>query len=133
MQKVQAIGTVGKDLELRKTPAGVSVVSFSIAVNEKWKDKQGNRQESVEWINLQAWQKSADILAQYVSKGSKIYIEGKMKTEMWEDDGIKKYKTFVEIKEFEFLSNKQQGQQQPQQDDNGFGEPPAGFENGETF
>ena len=123
-----AIGNLGRDVELRRTQSGTAVANFSIAVTEKFKDKQGVQQESTEWINCVAWDRKGEVLAQYLKKGSKVYIEGKLKTTKWTDNGTDKYKTEVIVGDFQFLDSKPQGQQ-PQQQNNcgGFGEAPAGF------
>jgi len=132
MQKFLAIGNLGQDVELRKTQTGKPVANFSIAVTEKFKDKQGQQQENTEWINCVAWSRKAEVLAQYLVKGSKLYIEGKMQTRDWEDNGVKKYKTEVIISEFQFLGGKQDNQQQ-QNNGGGFGEAPQGFDNQDSF
>jgi len=122
VNKVVIIGRLGKDPELRRTQSGTAVVSFSIATSEKFKDKQGT-----EWHNCTAWNKSGEIIAQYVKKGSQIYVEGSLKTRSWEDNGVKKYATDIIVREFQFLDSKTQGQQQ--QNSGGFGEQPQGFGN----
>ena len=130
LNRVQLIGNLGKDPELRRTQSGTAVVSFSVATTEKFKGKDGQQKEETEWHNCTAWNKSAEILAQYLKKGSSVYIEGKLKTRSWEDNGVKKYATDVVVREFQFLGGKQQGQQQ-NGDGGGFGEAPAGFDNNE--
>lgn len=107
MQKVTAIGNLGRDPETRYTQGGTAVTNWSIAVSEKWKDKQsGEMREETEWINCVAFNRLAEIAAEYLRKGSKVYIEGKMKTRMWEQDGIKRYKTEINVRELEMLSKK---------------------------
>ena len=130
VNKVILVGNLGKDPELRRTQSGTAVVSFSMATTEKFKGKDGQQKEETEWHNCTAWNKSAEILAQYLKKGSSVYIEGKLKTRSWEDNGVKKYATDVVVREFQFLGGKQQGQQQ-NGDGGGFGEAPAGFDNNE--
>ena len=130
VNKVILIGNLGKDPELRRTQSGTAVVSFSMATTEKFKGKDGQQKEETEWHNCTAWNKSAEILAQYLKKGSSVYIEGKLKTRSWEDNGVKKYATDVVVREFQFLGGKQQGQQQ-NGNGGGFGEAPAGFDNNE--
>ena len=101
------IGFLGRDPELKRTPQGAAVCEFSVATTEKWKSKDGSQQQETEWHNCVAWNKQAETLAQYLSKGSHVYIEGKLKTKSWEDNGVKKYRTEVMVKEFQFLSGKQ--------------------------
>lgn len=96
LNKVMLIGNLTRDPELRTTPAGDSVASFSIATNFTWKDKEGNKQEKAEFHNIVAWRKLAEIIGQYLKKGSKIYIEGRLQTRDWEDqNGVKRYRTEV--------------------------------------
>lgn len=85
VNKVILVGNLGKDPEVRYTQEGAPVASFSLATSEKWKDKSGNAQESTEWHNITAWNKLADVCKQYLSKGSKVYIEGRIKTQTWND------------------------------------------------
>jgi len=126
VNKVILVGNLGSDPELRRTQSGTAVVSFSIATSEKWTDKNGQQNEDTEWHNITAWNKQAEILAQYLQKGSSVYIEGKLKTSSWDDNGVKKYKTDIIVREFQFLggSKQQTQQQQNKQDfapqDNGF-------------
>lgn len=83
-----------------------SVTKFSIAVGESWKDKEGNKQERTEWINVEAWGKLADICAEYLQKGKQVYISGKMKTDTYEKDGITKYSTKIVCKDMQMLGSK---------------------------
>lgn len=97
LNKVMLIGNLGKDPEIKYTPSGVPVAKFSIATNESYKDKGGEWQERTEWHNIVAWQRLAEIIGEYVKKGSKIYVEGRLQTSSWEDkqSGEKKYKTEI--------------------------------------
>ena len=96
VNKVILIGNLGQDPELRYTPSGAAVTNFSIATNEVWKDKEGNQQERTEWHRVVLWTRLAEIAGEYLKKGSKIYIEGRLQTRSWEDkDGVKKYTTEV--------------------------------------
>ena len=139
VNSVTLIGNLGRDPEVRKTPSGSTVVSFSLATTEKFTDKQGQKQENTEWHNIVAWNKSAETMAQYLKKGSSVYIEGKLKTQSWEDNGVKKYRTEILVQSFQFLDSKPQGQQQNQQQpaqngsfpqqNSGFGQPqPSDFQ-----
>ena len=110
------IGTVGKDPEVRFTQGGSAVAGFSIAVNEKWKDKQtGEQKERTEWINVSAFGKLAEIIQAYVTKGTVVYIEGKMRTERYQDKqtGQDKYATKIQADTLQMLGGGQQ-QAQPQ-------------------
>src|SRR4030067_3002975 len=93
LNKVMLIGNLGKDPELRYTASGVAVATFSIATNESWKDAEGAAQERTEWHNIVAWRKLAEFCGEYLRKGRKIYIEGKIQTRNYDDKntGVKKY------------------------------------------
>lgn len=95
LNKVQIIGHVGKPPEMRFTPSGVPVTTFSVACSERWKDANGAMQEKTEWCSVVAWQKLAETCNQYLKKGSAVYIEGKLQTRTWEKDGQKHYKTEI--------------------------------------
>lgn len=117
------IGRVGKEIEPRYTPDGKSVVNFSLAVSEQWKDKQGAKQERTEWINITAFDKLAEIIAQYVGKGDLLYISGKMVTRKWQDQsGADRYSTEIRASQMQMLGSKgdNSGQQRqaPQQQSN---------------
>ncbi len=97
LNKVQLIGNLGKDPELRYTTAGVAVATFTIATNESWKDQDGNMQERTEWHNIVAWRKLAEICGEWLKKGKKVYIEGRLQTRSYDDKntGTKKYITEI--------------------------------------
>ncbi|MBP9212458.1 MAG: single-stranded DNA-binding protein [Bacteroidetes bacterium] len=95
LNKVQLIGNLGKDPELKYTPSGVAVATFSIATSESWKDQEGNQQEKTEWHNIVAWRKLAEICGEYLKKGKKVYLEGKLQTRNYEKDGVKRYVTEI--------------------------------------
>ncbi|PWB38594.1 MAG: single-stranded DNA-binding protein [Parcubacteria group bacterium] len=96
LNKVMIIGNVVRDPELRTTPNGQNVSSFSIATNLIWKGADGSRQEKAEFHNIVAWRRLADITAQYLKKGSKVYIEGRLQTRSWDDpNGVKRYRTEI--------------------------------------
>lgn len=118
VNRVILIGAVGKDPEQKSLPSGGMVVNFSLATSESWKDKNtGQQQESVEWHRLVAFGKLAEIIAQYVKKGSKLYAEGSLKTRSWEQDGAKRYATEIVVSEMQMLDGKPQDSsgQQPSQ------------------
>ncbi len=97
LNKVMLIGNLGKDPELRYTGSGVAVATFSLATNETWKDQDGNQQERTEWHNIVAWRKLAEIAGEYLKKGRKVYIEGRIQTRSYDDKntGTKRYITEI--------------------------------------
>ena len=107
LNKVLLIGRLEQDPEIRDA-GGSSVANFSIATNENWTDKDGEKQERTEWHNIVAWDKLADLASSYLYKGSNIYCEGKLQTRSWEtEQGEKKYKTEVVINQLQFLDKKE--------------------------
>lgn len=109
MQKTTLIGNLGNDPELRDAN-GTPVCSFSVATTERWKDGQGNKQEKTEWHRIVAWGSLANICAEYLAKGSKVYIEGKNKTRKWTDpNNVERYITEIHAKEMEMLGNAEGG------------------------
>jgi single-strand DNA-binding protein len=97
LNKVQLIGNLGKDPELRYTAGGVAVATFTMATNESWKDQDGNLQERTEWHNIVAWRKLAEICGEWLKKGKKVYIEGRIQTRSYDDKntGAKRYITEI--------------------------------------
>lgn len=96
LNRAQLIGNLTKDPEMRQTPSGTSVASFTVATNHSWRDQSGQKQERAEFHNIVAWGKLAEICQQYLRKGKKIFIEGRIQTRDWEgEDGIKRYKTEI--------------------------------------
>ena len=108
INKVMLIGNLGSDPELRFTPSGEQVANFSLATTESWTDKSGERQERAEWHRIVLWRRLAEVAGQYLKKGSKIYIEGKLQTRSWEDqNGQKRYTTEVVANSMEMLDGGQ--------------------------
>jgi len=97
LNRVQLIGNLGKDPELSYTASGVAVAKFSIATGERWKDQDGNVQERTEWHNIVVWRKLAEVCGQYLKKGSRVYLEGRLQTRSWDDKntGVKRYTTEI--------------------------------------
>jgi single-strand DNA-binding protein len=91
VNKVILIGHLGADPEMRYTASGTAVAKFRIATTERFTDREGNRQERTEWHRIVAWRKLAEICGQYLSKGKQVYIEGKIRNDSWEKDGVKQY------------------------------------------
>jgi single-strand DNA-binding protein len=111
VNKVTLLGNVGKDPEIRSTPSGVMVASFGLATSDRFQDAQGNWQDRTEWHNLKAFKRTAEIVRDYVKKGSKLYIEGKISTNSWDDKetGVKKYRTEILVNELVLLSGREEG------------------------
>ncbi len=111
VNKVILVGHLGKDPEIKYTPQGTPVAKFSLATNERYKDKEGNWQDRTEWHNLVAWQRTAEIAGEYLKKGSQVYIEGKLRTDSWDDkeSGQKKYRTEIVINDMVLLGGRGQG------------------------
>ncbi|MGO9208551.1 MAG: single-stranded DNA-binding protein [Terriglobales bacterium] len=112
VNKVILIGNLGKDPEVKVTPSGTPVAKFSLATNERYKDKAGQWQDRTEWHNLVAWQRTAEIIGEYVKKGSKIYVEGRLQTSSWDDKttGEKKYRTEIVVNDLVLLSGRGDGE-----------------------
>ncbi|MDD4607434.1 MAG: single-stranded DNA-binding protein [Patescibacteria group bacterium] len=107
LNKVSLIGRLTRDPETRTTPQNVNVVSFGLATNLIWTDQSGNRQEKVEYHNLVAWRKLADICSQYLHKGDRIYLEGRLETRSWEDqNGAKHSRTEIVAQNMIMLDTK---------------------------
>lgn len=111
LNKVLLIGNLTRDPELRSTPSGQSVASFGLATNRVWKDPQtGERREAAEFHNIVLWRRLAEIAGQYLRKGSKIFIEGRLQTTSWQDQsGVKKYRTEIVAENMQMLDRKPQG------------------------
>lgn len=96
LNRAQIIGNITRDPELKQIPGGSTVATFSVATNFSWNDASGQRQDKTEFHNIVAWRKLAEICGQYLKKGSKVFIEGRIQTRDWEgEDGIKRYRTEI--------------------------------------
>ena len=123
VNKVILIGNLGKDPELRYAPSGAAVASFSLATNEQWKDQEGNPQERTTWHNLVVWGKLAEIAAEYLKKGRKVYIEGRLQYRDYEDkSGNKRYVTEIVVNDLVMLGSRQDG---GEREESTSGAPPA--------
>ncbi|MGO9338093.1 MAG: single-stranded DNA-binding protein [Terracidiphilus sp.] len=111
VNKVTLLGNVGKDPEIRSTPGGTMVASLTLATSDRFQDAQGNWQDRTEWHNLKAFKRTAEIVRDYVKKGSKLYIEGKITTNSWDDkeSGQKRYRTEILVNELVLLSGREEG------------------------
>jgi single-strand DNA-binding protein len=110
INKVILVGTCGKDPDTRYMPSGGAVTNISIATNEQWTDKQtGQKQERTEWHNVVFFGRLGEIAGEYLKKGSQVYIEGKLKTEQYEKDGITRYSTKIIANEMQMLGSRSGG------------------------
>jgi len=117
VNKVILVGNLGKDPETRFTASGTRVTTFSLATSERYKDRDGQKQESTQWHQIVTWRQLAEICGEYLTKGKQVYIEGKIQTRSYEDrDGNKKYITEIVANEMRMLGGGEQRQErQPEQ------------------
>jgi len=106
LNRVQLIGRLGKDPESRFTPTGKKVTHFSLAVSNRWKSKEGEMNESTEWVNIEVWERLGEVCQEYLKKGSLVYLEGRLKTDKYEDNGETRFYTKVVASGLEFLDKK---------------------------
>src|SRR5450432_4109654 len=139
VNKVILVGNLGKDPEVRYTPGGQAVANFTIATNENWTDKQGQKQERTEWHRIVVWGKAAELCGEYLSKGRQVYIEGRLQTREWNNkEGVKQYTTEVvanPVGGVVFLSGGERGAgggrgRSGGSGEEGFGAPPPGLDEG---
>jgi single-strand DNA-binding protein len=111
VNKVILLGNLGKDPEVKYTPSGTAVAKITVATNERFKDKDGQWQDRTEWHNVVLWQRLAEIAGEYLKKGGKVYIEGKLQTRSWEDkqSGQKKYMTEIVANDLVLLGGRGEG------------------------
>jgi single-strand DNA-binding protein len=104
VNKAILVGRLGQNPEVRYTPSGAAVGNFSVATNEAWTDKQGQKQERTEWHRVVVWGKLAELCSQYLTKGRQVYVEGRLQTRQWQDkDGQTKYTTEIQAQTVQFL------------------------------
>ena len=118
LNKVMLIGRLGQDPEVKEVGSS-QVANFSIATNESWTDKQGEKQERTEWHNCQAWGKLADLAGRYLFRGNQVYVEGSIQTREWMKNDEKRYSTEIKVFKIEFLESKSSN------DDSAYEEPAA--------
>jgi single-strand DNA-binding protein len=111
VNKVILVGNVGKDPEVKYSPSGTPIAKFSLATNERFKDRSGEWQDRVEWHTIVAWQRLAEIVGEFVVTGSKVYIEGKLQTSSWEDrqSGQTRYRTEIVARDLVLLGSRGNG------------------------
>ena len=138
LNKVMIIGNLGKDPEVRYTPGGQAVANFTIATNESWNDKSGQKQERTEWHRIVAWGKTAELCGEYLTKWRQVYIEGKIQTREWNNkEGVKQYTTEIVANQVLFLAGGERGAgggkgQSRGGGENDFGQPPPGMDEGSS-
>ena len=129
INKVILIGNLGRDPETRYTKGGAPVTNFSVATSESWRDREsGEQQERTEWHNVVCFARLAEIAGEYLKKGSKVYIEGSLRTSSWEQDGQKKYRTEIMARELQMLDSRGGGAPtgfESQDQGGGYSGPPA--------
>lgn len=139
VNKVILLGRLGQDPELKYTPNGAAVCSFSMATTESWTDKQGQKQEKTEWHKIVVWGKLAELCNQYLAKGRQAFVEGRLQTRSWDDkDGVKRYTTEVMAATVQFIggssnannSNASSGQGQQDRSSN---QPQSGSPSNEEY
>lgn len=116
VNRVFLLGNVGKDPEIRSTGGGTMVANFGLATSERYKDQQGNWQDRTEWHNVVAYARLAEIIRDYVKKGSKLFVEGRLTTRNWEDKehpGRKVYRTEIVASDLSLLSGREDGAGRP--------------------
>lgn len=110
VNKVLLVGNLGRDPEVRYTPSGQAVASFSIATSKQWKDKDGNKQERTEWHRIVVWGRQAELCGEYLSRGRKVFLEGELQTRKFQDkQGQERYVTEINALNVQFLDAKETG------------------------
>jgi single-strand DNA-binding protein len=111
VNKVILVGNLGRDPEVRYTPGGQAVANFTVATNDSWTDKAGQKQERTEWHRVVVWAKLAELCGEYLSKGRQVYLEGRLQTREWTNkEGAKQYTTEVVANQVVFLAGGERGQ-----------------------
>jgi single-strand DNA-binding protein len=110
VNKAIIVGNLGQDPERRVTQAGTPVATISVATNEQWTDKRGEKQERTEWHRCVLWDKLADVAAKYLTKGDRVYVEGKIQTRKWDDkEGVTRYSTEIVVRDLVMLGGQAEG------------------------
>jgi len=106
LNRVQLIGNLGRDPETRFTPKGSKVCKFSLAINRHWTSREGDPREATDWFNIEAWGRLGEICQEYLSKGRLVFVEGRLQTDQYEQDGEKRYITKVVASQMQILDRK---------------------------
>ena len=106
LNRVQLIGYLGKDPESKFTPTGRKVTQFSVAISNRWRNKEGEPKEYTEWVNIEAWGRLGEICNEYLKKGSLVFVEGRLKTDSFEDKGETRYFTKIVALAMQMLDRK---------------------------
>lgn len=116
INKIIAIGNLGKDPEVTQTPNGTSVAKFSLAINRSWKNQQGDYDQATTWVDVTVWGKTAEFCGQYLQKGARIYIEGRLDMDKWQDKetGANRQKVYITADRIQFAESKQDNENQNQ-------------------
>ncbi|MFN2196746.1 MAG: single-stranded DNA-binding protein [Anaerolineales bacterium] len=118
LNKVMIIGRLGRDPEMRYTPSGRPVTTFSVATSRSWNTSEGERRTETEWFNVVAWGSLAEICKQYLNKGQQVYVEGRLQTRYWDDaDGNKHYSTEIVVNEMIMLGDRRDNSQSADDED----------------
>ncbi len=131
INKVILVGNLGADPEIRYTQGGTPVANFNVATTETWRNQDGGKEEHTEWHKIVVWRKLAEICGEYLSKGSKVYLEGRIRTRKWQDrDGNDRYTTEIEARDVQFLTprgaSNSGGSGQGYEQEPSYSEPPPG-------
>jgi single-strand DNA-binding protein len=116
LNKVMLIGRLGKDPEMRFLPDGTPYAQLSLATERNWRNEAGEKRSETDWHNVVAWNKLASVCGKYLSKGQLVYVEGRLQTRSWDDDGVKRYRTEVVAEQVKFLERKTEESTTPQED-----------------
>ena len=106
LNRVQLIGYLGKDPESKFTPTGKKVTQFSVAISNRWKSREGDAKEYTEWVNIEAWGRLGEVCQEYLKKGSLVFVEGRLKTDKYEDKGENRYFTKIVALSMQMLDRK---------------------------
>ena len=106
LNRVQLIGYLGKDPESKFTPTGKKVTQFSVAISNRWKSKEGDAKEYTEWVNIEAWGRLGEVCSEFLKKGSLVFVEGRLKTDRYEDKGEARFFTEIVALSMKMLDRK---------------------------
>ncbi len=128
LNRIQLIGRLGKDPETRYTPTGKKVCTFSLAVDRRWKSSEGETRQATDWFNIEAWGRLGEICQQYLSKGRLVFIEGRLQTDRYEQEGEARYFTKVVAATMQILDRRAEAEPEPELEEPfAIGEEPADY------